>query len=127
MPDKNGNLTYYISAQIVVTILNADYGNKGPRLVSHEQEHERIFNTINGKKFDLTISINKNLDNDKTCQKKKDAIWNAAKSEIRKMYNQQVDWDNKDTNNESKHRIDVNQAMNDVKKRFKEAYDCGCK
>ena len=43
------------------------------------------------------------------------------------MYNQQVDWDNKDTNNESKHRIDVNQAMNDVKKRFKEAYDCGCK
>ena len=127
LPDKNGNLIYYISAQIVVTILNADYGNKDPRLVSHEQEHERIFNTVNGKKFDLTISINKNLDNDKTCQKKKDAIWNAAKSEIRKMYNQQVDWDNKDTNNESKHRIDVNQAMNDVKKRFKEAYDCGCK
>ena len=29
-------------------------------------------------------------------------------------------------NNESKHRIDVNQAMNDVKNRFKEAYDCGC-
>lgn len=30
-------------------------------------------------------------------------------------------------NKESKHRIDVNQAMNDVKNRFKEAYDCGCK
>lgn len=43
------------------------------------------------------------------------------------MYNQQVNWDKNDTNNISKHRIDVNQAMNDVKNHFKEAYDCGCK
>lgn len=125
-PDKNGNLIYYISAQIFVTILNADYGNNDPRLVSHEKEHERIFNTINKKRFSLTVLINKDLDNDKTCQEKKEAIWNAAKSTIRNMYDQQVDWDNNDPNNISNHRIDVNQAMKDVEKHFKDAYYCGC-
>ena len=124
LPDKNGNLIYHISAQIVVTILNVDYGNMDPLLVAHEKGHERIFKTIDDKIINVTVRVNKDLDNDAVCQKKKNAIWNAAKSIIKEMYNQQVAWDNNDVNNKSKHRINVNQTMNDLETAFKNAYKC---
>lgn len=90
-------------------------------LRTHEEEHKRIYIEYGNVSWEIKTTVSRRTKSKDLCKKIKADYWPSVEMRFRNMLNMQNAWDDKDTNNVSHERINVNFEIEKLKKQWQDS------